>query len=70
MKSAPDADLKEAHSVSEFIQVGVTALRNPDGSFQPSIPLYVRRDQTTEQGREAMLKAFAAMMAPRIKDEK
>lgn len=56
--------------MSEFIQVGVTALRNPDGSFQPSIPLYVRRDQTTEQGREAMLKAFAAMMAPRIKDEK
>ncbi len=25
-----------------FIQIGMTALRNPDQSFQPAVPLYIR----------------------------
>lgn len=25
-----------------FVQIGVTALRSPDGSFLPSVPLYVK----------------------------
>ncbi|HBU13111.1 MAG TPA: hypothetical protein DEB31_10470 [Clostridiales bacterium] len=26
----------------KYIQIGITALRNEDGSFQPSVPLYIR----------------------------
>jgi hypothetical protein len=27
-----------------FVQIGLTALRGPDGSFLPAVPLYVKAD--------------------------
>ena len=29
----------------KFTQIGVTALRGPDGSFLPAVPLYVESDR-------------------------
>lgn len=29
----------------KFTQIGVTALRSPDGSFLPAVPLYVESDR-------------------------
>lgn len=52
-----------------LIQVGVTATRNPDGSFNPSVPIYaevpdveIRRDGFTHREAEAM-DDFASRMA-------
>ena len=33
-----------------YVQVGVTAMRNPDGSFMPSIPMYVEVDHVEKNG--------------------
>ena len=35
---------------NEYIQVGVMALRNPDGTFQPSTPIY---KEVTDEDRAA-----------------
>lgn len=45
--------------MAEYIQVGVTALRDPaTGELLPAVPLYVRRDQVTER-EAAMMDAGA-----------
>lgn len=35
---------------NEYVQVGVMALRNPDGTFQPSTPIY---KEVTDEDRAA-----------------
>ena len=39
----------------EYVQVGVMALRNPDGTFQPSTPIY---QEVTERDRAAAERTF------------
>lgn len=34
--------------MEKFIQVGVAALRKPDGTYQPAVPLYVKADEQAE----------------------
>lgn len=34
--------------MAKFIQVGVTALRNPMGGFYPSVPIYIRTDEAVK----------------------
>ena len=51
----------------KYIQVGVTALRDPaTGDFLPSVPLYVKADEATEEAEKQMIndlgKALAGMM--------
>ena len=33
-----------------YIQIGVTALRTPDGEFLPSVPLFVETDDLQKSG--------------------
>lgn len=57
-----------------FVQVGVTALRAADGSFLPSVPLYIKapkKDVNPKTGRyegeEAAIKDIASVFADKFK---
>lgn len=43
MKTIPSADRQ-----SVFVEVGITALRDDDGSFLPAVPLFVQVPGTSE----------------------
>lgn len=48
----------------EFIQIGVTALREPEtGEFLPEVPLYVQADEATEEEEERLISDFTKLMA-------
>lgn len=52
-----------------FIQVGVTALRDPGtGDFLPSVPLYIREDDCTEGAQEQFIQNIGKLFALRFKD--
>jgi|BioPla2DNA2_1021312.scaffolds.fasta_scaffold16687_7 hypothetical protein len=51
----------------EYIQVGVTALRGPDGSFLPSVPLYIRATPEAKAAEEALIGDIASVLAERMK---
>lgn len=55
--------------MSEYIQIGMTALRNPDGSFQPEIPLYVKRTEQTAAAEQKLIEDGARMFAARMRRE-
>ena len=55
----------------KYIQVGVTAMRDPKtGDFLPAIPLYVKVEDVGEDAEKPMLEDFAKLMAPRMKQYK
>lgn len=33
-----------------FVQIGITALRAPDGTFLPSVPIYAEVPKATDEG--------------------
>lgn len=37
--------------MDEYIQVGVTAMRDPAGNFLPSVPLYIRAEDQDKVGQ-------------------
>ena len=47
----------------EYIQVGVTALRAPDGSFLPAVPMYIRSTPETKAAEEALTKDITGVLA-------
>jgi hypothetical protein len=51
----------------EYIQVGVTALRGPDGNFLPSVPLYIRATPEAKAAEEALIGDIASVLAERMK---
>lgn len=51
----------------EYIQVGVTALRAPDGSFLPAVPLYIRSTPETKAAEEALTQDITGVLAQRMK---
>lgn len=51
----------------EYIQVGVTALRAPDGTFLPAVPLYIRSTPESKAAEEAMTKDVTSVLAQRMK---
>lgn len=50
----------------EHIQVGVIALRNPDGTFQPSVPIYDEVDERDLAAAEQTFKDVAAIFAEKL----
>lgn len=50
-----------------YIQVGVTALRAPDGSFLPAVPLYIRSTPETKAAEEALTQDITGVLAQRMK---
>lgn len=59
-----------------FVQVGVTAMRAPDGAFLPAVPLYIKAadDEVTDDGHyigsEPALRDVAAIFADKFKQFK
>ena len=62
----------------KYVQVGITALRAPDGSFLDPVPLYIKEEDAGEinpnTGRTVVedlnLEQFAKMMAGKFKQYK
>lgn len=51
----------------KFIQVGVTAMRGPDGEFLPSVPLYIKAEDGAEEAEEALIHDIGHLLALRMK---
>ncbi len=51
----------------QYIQVGVTAMRAPDGSFLPSVPLYIKATPEALAGQDALIHDIARLFAQRMK---
>lgn len=51
----------------EYIQVGVTAMRGPDGSFLPAVPLYIKSTPETKAAEEALVGDITSVLAQRMK---
>lgn len=52
----------------KYIQVGVTALRNPaTGEFLPAVPLYIKAEGGAEEAEEKLIEDIGNLLAHRIK---
>ena len=52
----------------KYIQVGVTALRDPaSGEFLPAIPLYIKAEDGAEEAEEKLIEDIGKLMAERIR---
>lgn len=51
---------------SEYEQVGVIALRSPDGKFQPSVPIYDRINDQDRAAVESTFKEVGAIFAEKF----
>lgn len=56
--------------MSKFVQVGVTALRAPDGTCLPSVKLYVEvpDDKDEDKMEENILNDFAGLNAKKYRE--
>lgn len=51
-----------------YIQVGVTALRDPaTGEFLPAVPLYIRAEDGAVQGEAKLIEDIGRLMAERMR---
>ena len=46
-----------------FRQIGYAAMRRPDGSFEPSVPLYIDEDSIPAEFTEAISRSLAALFS-------
>lgn len=52
----------------KFIQVGVTALRDPaTGKFLPAVPLYVKTEEDAPKAEESLIEDIGHLLAMRMK---
>ena len=52
----------------KYIQVGVTALRNPaTGEFLPAVPLYIKAEDGAEEAEEKLINDLGKLFAQRIR---
>lgn len=51
-----------------YIQVGVTALRDPaTGGFLPAVPLYIRADESAVAAQEQLHEDLGKLLAERMR---
>ena len=51
-----------------YIQVGVTALRDPaTGGFLPAVPLYIKAEGNAPEAEEKLIEDLGKLFAQRIK---
>ncbi len=54
--------------MSEYIQIGVTALRDPaTGGFLPAVPLYIKATDSARAAEEQLTGDIARLFAQRMK---
>ena len=52
----------------KYIQIGVTALRDPaTGDFLPAVPLYIKAEDGAPAGEEKLIEDIGKLLAQRIK---
>ena len=51
----------------KYIQIGVTALRGPDGHFLPAVPLYIKAEGGAEEAEEKLIQYIGHLLALRMK---
>lgn len=52
----------------KYIQVGVTALRNPaTGDFLPAVPLYIKAEGDAPEAEEKLIEDIGNLLAHRMK---
>lgn len=51
-----------------YIQVGVTALRDPiSGDYLPAVPLYVKSEDGAQEAEEKLIEDIGRLMASRMR---
>ena len=54
-----------------YIQVGVTAMREPGtGKFLPAVPLFIRAEDAEEGAEESLVQDIATLFAHRMRQYK
>lgn len=54
--------------MSKFIQVGITALRDPaTGDFLPAVPLYIEETPDAKESEAAMIRDISKVFAEKMK---
>ena len=52
----------------DYIQVGVTALRDPaTGEYLPAVPLYIKADESAVEAQENLHNALGKLVARQMK---
>lgn len=52
----------------KYIQIGVTALRDPKtGEYLPAVPMYIKADESSTQGQEALIEDIGKLFADRMR---
>ena len=61
---------QQIYNMAKYIQIGVTALRAPDGTPLPAVPLYIKVDDDVdeEQMQEPMITDFAGLCAKKYSE--
>lgn len=55
----------------EYIQVGVTALRDPaTGGYLPAVPLYIKADESAKLAEQSLIEDLGHLIAHQIKEYK
>ena len=58
-------------SEERFIQIGVTALRDPaTGEFLPAVPLYIKAEDGAVEGEEKLIEDIGKLFAQRMRQYK
>ncbi len=58
----------QAEPTEKYIQVGVTALRDPTtGGFLPAVPLYIKSEENAEEAEEQLIHDLGKLLAHRMK---
>lgn len=53
----------------EYIQIGVTALRDPvTREYLPAVPLYIRADDCSEDEEQKLIEDIGSLLAMRMKE--
>ncbi|MBR3741105.1 MAG: hypothetical protein IKQ80_07540 [Clostridia bacterium] len=57
-----------AEAEERYIQIGVTALRDPaTGEFLPAVPLYIKAEAGAEEAEQKVIDGIGNLLARRIK---
>lgn len=54
--------------MSEYVQVGVTALRGPDGKWLESVPMFVKGEDVEKVQAERLEEDIGALLAGKMKE--
>lgn len=52
--------------MAEYIQIGITAERDADGNFLPSVPLYIERTEAAERSANSLIADILPLMKERF----